>query len=797
VRWLGVAAATGSFAVTPVATGQSGLPVIINPNDPRTLDVNEAFDGSTWTTKASMPTPRSDFSISEAGGSIYTFGGAPNIVLSLCTPLDVVEAYNPATDSWSPKASMPMPARWVTAAATVNGLIYVIGGQTGCGGNVATVEAYNPATNIWTTGLPSMSHGRYYLEAAVVKSANHPDGIIYAIGGNDNGPIGALPYLEAFDPAANNGAGSWTSKPDMPTARFNSVAAVVGGKIYVIGGQAPNNPGQITTVVEAFDPNGNNGAGSWTTGLPPMPTRRAGCAGAVINNIIYVVGGSAINPNDPSGSIQTAAVEAFDPNGNNGAGSWTTVSPMPTARGGHRAAFVDNTSTLYAVGGFLNAQAFVSQEFTYQIIATQHPTSYSASTLPPGLSIDSATGLIFGTPTSAVPNTDVQVTATKNGVGSTTKTLHFTVAPALPQGPLIVSSTCATGRTGPGHPFTFQVLATNTTSSAVFTAGGLPPGLSIDGATGLISGTATSDGTFIGALGVTDGPATTQARLQLSFTSDPTVPIITSSENAFLTSNQFFSFTLTADASGNFSYIGTDGVKNGALPPGLHFDGVATISGTYTGGSGSSGVMTREDRATTQLTGGRRAIRDGKVAAGRKAGGSRTVVRSPVIQPDTLTIRPPRISSAQPVANNSNGTGTSPLNFFQATTFASWEQNYFTQAQLNDPTVSCDSCDPDHDGLSNLLEYAFNLDPTTPSTTNRPYSALDATYFSFIYTKSHAATDLTCTIEESTNLIQWSPVTPVNQILADDGFTQTVKAQVPKSDAGSGGKLYLRLRVSR
>ena len=74
---------------------------------------------------------------------------------------------------------------------------------------------------------------------------------------------------------------------------------------------------------------------------------------------------------------------------------------------------------------------------------------------------------------------------------------------------------------------------------------------------------------------------------------------------------------------------------------------------------------------------------------------------------------------------------------------------------------------------------------------------MDATSFSITYTKMLAATDLTYTVEESTNLVQWSSVTPVNQIMADDGYAQTIKAQVPRSDAGSGNRLFLRLRVSR
>lgn len=47
-----------------------------------------------------------------------------------------------------------------------------------------------------------------------------------------------------------------------------------------------------------------------------------------------------------------------------------------------------------------------------------------------------------------------------------------------------------------------------------------------------------------------------------------------------------------------------------------------------------------------------------------------------------------------------------------AETFANWQHAYFTPAQLTDNNISSSSADPDGDGLPNLSEFAFNLDPT-------------------------------------------------------------------------------------
>ena len=127
------------------------------------------------------------------------------------------------------------------------------------------------------------------------------------------------------------------------------------------------------------------------------------------------------------------------------------------------------------------------------------------------------------------------------------------------------------------------------------------------------------------------------------------------------------------------------------------------------------------------------------------------------------------------------------------TTFANWRQGFFTSAELANPAISGDFADPDGDSLSNLLEYAFHSDPKQPSAANLPYSVMEPLYFSLIYTRALAPTDLTFTIEESSDLITWFVVTPSNVILADDGITQTVKARVPMMGARN---MSLRLRVS-
>ena len=85
------------------------------------------------------------------------------------------------------------------------------------------------------------------------------------------------------------------------------------------------------------------------------------------------------------------------------------------------------------------ANATVGAAFSYQISATNSPTSYGATGLPPGLGVNTATGSISGTPTSSGTST-VTLSATNSaGTGTATLTITTTASsdttpPAVPTG---------------------------------------------------------------------------------------------------------------------------------------------------------------------------------------------------------------------------------------------------------------------------------------------------------------------------------------------------------------------------
>ena len=152
------------------------------------------------------------------------------------------------------------------------------------------------------------------------------------------------------------------------------------------------------------------------------------------------------------------------------------------------------------------------------------------------------------------------------------------------------------------------------------------------------------------------------------------------------------------------------------------------------------------------------------------------------------------INSITVIAVDAAGnSATDVLTVMYATTLQTWQQTYFTPEELDDPNISGDFADPDRDGLRNLFEYSSNSDPRTASATNTPIVTLDPSYLSLTYTKVLAAEDLTYTVEESIDLINWSPAASIDQILLDDGVTQIIRANVLIDGAD---RLFLRLGVS-
>jgi N-acetylneuraminic acid mutarotase len=182
----------------------------------------QAYDpaSDSWTTKASMPTGRYGFGLAVSGDLLYAVGGSG--ACPPCTPLSTVEVYDTKTDAWTTKSSMPAP-RAQLGAGFANGQLYAIGGVDGSGQVVSTVEVYSPSKNSWKSAasLPTPQ---------ALNGVTALNGNIYSVSGQTTGNV-ATNAVYVFDALTD----TWLTESPIPTERYGSEPVTIGPHIFVAG----------------------------------------------------------------------------------------------------------------------------------------------------------------------------------------------------------------------------------------------------------------------------------------------------------------------------------------------------------------------------------------------------------------------------------------------------------------------------------------------------------------------------------------------------------------------------------
>ena len=229
-----------------------------------------------------------------------------------------------------------------------------------------------------------------------------------------------------------------------------------------------------------------------------------------------------------------------------------------------------------AITSAISLKATTGSAFSYAITASNSPTSYSATGLPTGLSINTSTGIISGTPTDA--NLYIVKLGATNSGGASYKTLTIVTQPAIQSPPVITSAWYS--NPSMNMLYFHSIEATNYPTS--YGATGLAPGLSLNTTTGDITGIPTAAGVYTATLGATNAGGTgTQVFTVTVSAAHPDNPAVTSASTATGTVGVAFSYTITATNSPTRFSAGLG--YTGTMPGGLSIDNATgVISGTPT-----------------------------------------------------------------------------------------------------------------------------------------------------------------------------------------------------------------------
>ncbi|WP_232231212.1 putative Ig domain-containing protein [Maribacter sp. 1_2014MBL_MicDiv] len=440
-----------------------------------TIDVYD-YTSDSWNSLVdSAPFEFNHFQATEYQGLIWVIGSFKDNAFPTETPAEYVWAFDPANEEWIQGPEIPANRRRGSAGLVMyNNKFYVVAGNTQGhdGGYVSYFDEYDPATGIWTP-LTDAPRERDHFAAVVI------DDKLYVSGGRLSGGAGGvfaptIPEVDVYD-FSNE---SWSTLPagqNIPTPRGGSSAVNFNDKLMVIGGESEM-AGPALTTVEEYDPLSQ----TWAT-LPGLNHPRHGTQAIVSGNGIFILAGSPVQGGDNQKNMEYYGEDAP-------VGSPSVASEVNSLDGILIADGETEALDLNIENGNVGVM------ITSMIISGANASDFS---------IDSGelTNQLLN------PNSTHPIEITLNGTGDnrsalltitfgngTTKEITLSNAVNVPE-----ITDPGTQNSNEGEVVLLQIDATGACTNEIYSATGLPAGLSIDPDTGEITGTVSNGGAGTGA----------------------------------------------------------------------------------------------------------------------------------------------------------------------------------------------------------------------------------------------------------------------------------------------------------
>jgi hypothetical protein len=257
--------------ITAVVHGETI--VVAGGIDERIAVVDEvwSFDGTTWTALPDLPAPRHHAMLVSLGGTLYLLGGMQSLRFE---PLDTVFALPAGATAWEVRPALPHPLA-AAVGAVVDAEVVLVGGQTDRG-LASTGLLGDPETGIYRDG------------AAITEPREHVagfarEGAVWVTGGRDFSPATSVASVAVYDADGD----AWTSSDSLEAVRGGHSATYLGAasdRVLVAGGEIQD------AALDSFEILDASTGAVVATGT--LPTRRHGHAAALLGGRVYLIGGA-------------------------------------------------------------------------------------------------------------------------------------------------------------------------------------------------------------------------------------------------------------------------------------------------------------------------------------------------------------------------------------------------------------------------------------------------------------------------------------------------------------------------